>query len=181
MSISSRQLANNLQASVQFRGQTELRVACSSCSHTLLSQAKYCGECGNAVLVLVKEIQPEPVHRAPSFAEVHTHQANEAPKEMRDELDKLFAYLTRERFFLCCHFLIFVSLNIFGISLATKVYSQLIGDDATKLLFALAPISVINGLSFLCFPQIKGTRKEIVRLKERLTYLRYKIEYWGLI
>jgi hypothetical protein len=182
MSLSSGQLANSLQASAQAVPIFKLRAqhkACNNCSHQLLSQARYCGECGSAVLG--EETQSEPIHRAPSFAEVHIHQVNEAPKELRDELDKLFAFLTRERFFLCCHYLTYIAVNLFGFSLALKAYNEYIGDEATKLVVALGPFSVFNLLAFLSFPQIKGTRKEIARLKERLTYVRYQIEYWGLI
>lgn len=179
MSLSAGQFAPNLEQTAQIFGQPSHQGNCSNCRHRLLSQSRFCGECGNAVRV--EETQPEPIHRAPSFAEVHIHQVNEAPKEMRDELDKLFAFLTRERFFLCCHYLIFLAMNLYGFSLSFKAYNEFVGDDATKLLVAIAPFSVINLLAFLCFTQIKGTKKEIARLKERITYLRYKIEYWGLI
>jgi DNA-directed RNA polymerase subunit RPC12/RpoP len=155
--------------------------ACSNCSHQLLAKAKYCGECGKTVSV--KKLESTEVKRqsAPSFAEVHTHQVTEAPQELRDELDKLFAFLTRERFFLCFHYLVFVSMSMFGFCLSLKTYTEFNADEVSKMVIAAVPFAVINLLALLCFSPIRGTKIEIARLKERITYVRYKIEYWGLI
>lgn len=182
MAVTSRQINNSLLTRAQEApnfAQITAQSACSNCDNEILAKARYCGECGTKVLV--KEALIEQVHHAPAFAEVHTHQLREAPKELTDELDKVFAFLVRERFFLSFHYCIYVAMNLLGFSLAFKAYNEFIGDDTTRLVVALLPFSVINLLAFLCFAQIRGTQRQIARLKERLNHLRYKIEYWGLI
>ena len=179
MALTYGHFADHLQAGAQIAPASAQPSACPHCNHHLLLTAKYCGECGNAVLV--KETESDQIHQTPFFAEVHTHQVNEVPQELRDDLDKLFAFLTRERFFLCFHYLVFLSMNLFGFFLSLKTYNEFIGDEVSKMIIAITPFAFINLLAFLCFSPIKGTKKEIARLKERITYVRYKIEYWGLI
>lgn len=45
---------------------------------------------------------------------------------------------------------------------------------------ALFPLLFVNGVALGSLVPIKGTKKEIARLKERMTYLHYQIEYVNL-
>jgi len=82
---------------------------------------------------------------------------------------------------LLAHGLLFVGLHITGIIFAVQCYSGYIGDELTKLCMASSPLLVINGSAMLCLMTIKGARREISRLKNRLAYLRFKHEYSHLM
>jgi hypothetical protein len=94
-----------------------------------------------------------------------------------EEIARCQLLLWRERVLLIIHWLIYLSLNLGGIALAVQCYSGFIGDVLTKLWMAGTPLMFINTSALLCFLPIKGTRREIFRLKNRLAYLRFKQEY----
>ncbi len=111
--------------------------------------------------------------KAPSFAKPKT----DVPQELKEELAKLIVLLARERIFLYMHCGIFLTANLFGFYVAMRCYNGYIGDEMTKLIMSLTPLLFINAIALLCLAPIKGTKREIARLKEQLTYVKFQIEY----
>ncbi len=99
--------------------------------------------------------------------------------ELTAELGGLLALLLRERIFLVIHCIIFVVVNLFGFSLSIECYTGYIGDEATKIVMAMTPLLFINTVGLACMSPIKGTKKEIARIKEKIQYLRFRIDYEG--
>lgn len=111
--------------------------------------------------------------KAPKFAKVQS----EVSDELKSELAKLIILLARERIFLYIHCGVFLVVNLFGFYIAMKAYNGYIGDEVTKLLMSLTPLLFINAIALVCLVPIKGTKREIARLKEKLTYVKFQIEY----
>jgi hypothetical protein len=111
--------------------------------------------------------------KAPSFAKPKT----EVSQELKEELAKLIVLLARERIFLYMHCGIFLTANLFGFYVAMRCYNGYIGDEMTKLIMSLTPLLFINAVALACLAPIKGTKREIARLKEKLTYVKFQIEY----
>ena len=101
----------------------------------------------------------------------------DVPKELQDELGKLIVLLARERVFLYLHCSVFLSLNLFGFWSALKAYHDFVCDDLTKFIMALTPLMFINSLALFFLSPIKGTKREIARLKERVSYVRFQMDY----
>jgi hypothetical protein len=104
-----------------------------------------------------------------------------ASADLPKELGMSEFLLWRERVLLLAHGLLFLGLHITGIVFAIQCYSGYIGDELTKLCMACTPLLVVNGSAMLCLLTIKGARREISRLKNRLAYLRFKHEYGHLM
>jgi hypothetical protein len=45
---------------------------------------------------------------------------------------------------------------------------------------AFTPLFFINSIALACLSPIKGTKREIARLKEKLTYVKFQVEYQNL-
>ncbi|MGH9548539.1 MAG: hypothetical protein ACRD3W_04155, partial [Terriglobales bacterium] len=118
--------------------------------------------------------------QAPKFAQVGATQKRDIPPEVRAEFTKLLCLLARERLFLIMHCLIFVTLNLTGLSLSLHAYNGFIGDDMTRSVMALTPLFFINTVALACLAPIKGTKREIARIKERIKFVRIQIEYRNL-
>jgi len=119
--------------------------------------------------------------RAPSFASLSQKaEPKEIPHELKDEISRLVCTLARERFFLIMHWCIFLALNITGLTFSLIAYNGYIGDELTKTVIALTPLMFINTIALACLSPIKGTKREIARLKERLSYVRFQVEYSNL-
>lgn len=186
---------------------TTLAKHCVHCMSRMDARANFCGECGAPQEVQQKQQgfaqsfqhaqtfhapqqQAAPVHAgiqhvvqqkavtAPSFAQVQKNRAKRpVPKELQEELGKLLCLLARERLFLYMHCVIFLVLNATGIFLSTRAYHGYIGDEITKTIIAMTPLMFINTIALACLSPIKGTKREIARLKEKLSYVRFQIEY----
>lgn len=89
--------------------------------------------------------------------------------------------LARERLFLYMHWLIFLAVNLFGLWMALKCYNEYLGDEMTKIMMGSTPLLYINSCALMCIVPILGTRKEIARLKEKLNYVNFQIEYNHLL
>jgi hypothetical protein len=111
--------------------------------------------------------------KTPTFAKPKT----DVPQELKDELAKLIVLLARERIFLYMHCGIFLTANLFGFYVAMRCYNGFIGDEMSKLIMAMTPLLFINAIALACLAPIKGTKREIARLKEQLTYVKFQIEY----
>lgn len=97
------------------------------------------------------------------------------------EMQSLNAILLRERIFLVFHWSIFLASNLLGFYLASQCYTNFHGDEVTRFVLALTPLTFINAVALACLAPIKGTRREISRVKERMQYLKVQIEYGNLI
>lgn len=124
---------------------------------------------------------PLPGEPLPSFAYRSSSKTGEIPQHLREELNRTVLLLVRERLFLYMHCLIFLTLHVFGLVLTVKAYTEYVGDELTKTAIAITPLLFINSVGLVCLAPIKGTKKEIARLKERLNYLRFQIEYSNII
>lgn len=92
------------------------------------------------------------------------------------EAHSLQVGMARERMFLLMHCTIYVAANIFGLWLASKCYHEYNGDEITKMLMSLTPLTFINAVSLSCFAPINGTRREIARIKERMAHVKAQME-----
>jgi hypothetical protein len=145
-----------------------------SCGHALEPSSRYCGFCG--ALTPAQGAAP-----APSFAMVTPIHAPAVSQELQEEAAKLLMQLARERILLLFHWTLFVGSNLLGVYLAIKCYNEFIGDEMSKIMVASTPFLFINCLALLCIVLIRGTRKEIAHLKERISYVKFKIDFGHLM
>jgi hypothetical protein len=118
--------------------------------------------------------------RTPNFARVVPKIQKPIPSELNEEIRKLIINLARERLFLVMHLTIFLGANALGVTLAIVAYNGYIADELTRCVMALTPMFFINTIALACLAPIKGTKREIQRLKERLTYMKFQVEYLNL-
>lgn len=164
--------------------------ACSNCSQSLELASKFCGSCGFIVAPATFSIQQLSGHHdllhenfqhatpqgMPGFATSGIPVDNPRSKQMIEEANKLTFLLARERLFLYSHWLVFIIVNVFGFWVAWKCYFDFVGDEMSKMMVASTPFLFINSLALMSLVPIKGTRAEIAKLKERLSYTRFNIE-----
>lgn len=167
---------------------------CSNCSISLEPAAKFCGTCGFIVApstfnmeqlsghqdLLHDTFQQAIPHGMPNFAIAGIPVDNPHSKELIEEANKLTFLLARERLFLYMHWLVFIVVNLFGFWVAWKCYFDFVGDEMSKMMVASTPFLFINSIALISLVPIKGTRSEIAKLKERLSYIRFNIEFGHL-
>jgi ribosomal protein S27AE len=112
----------------------------------------------------------------PNFASVQSEVINVDPL-LSSQLAKNMMLLARERILLYLHCLFFLAINIFGFWLSLKAYNEYNADDLTKSIIALTPLMFINSVGLVCLAPIKGTKREIARLKDKIKYIKVQIEY----
>lgn len=112
--------------------------------------------------------------KTPSFAK---QKKVVVPAELIDELKSLNTALLREQLFLIFHWCIFLVANLIGFAFSMKCYYQFHGDEVSKIMMALTPLTFINLVALASLSPIKGTRAEIARVKERIKFVKIKIEY----
>lgn len=160
-------------------------VLCSNCQSPVEVQAKFCGHCGfvTATTNLRMEEATAPVEAPrglPSFATAGIPAETAKTNELIVEANKLMLHLARERLFLILHWGLFIFINLFGVWAAWKCYVDFCGDEMSKMMVASTPFLFINSMGLLCLVPIKGTRSQIAFLKERISYLRFNIEFGHL-
>jgi hypothetical protein len=101
--------------------------------------------------------------------------------ELRKEAAKVMVLLARERICLYFHWALFIGLNLLGCWLAVRCYFEFIGDEMTKSMVASTPFLFINSIALCCIVSIRGTRKEIARLKEHAQFIKFKMEFGHLM
>lgn len=172
-------------------------ISCQHCLSFVESAAKFCGNCGVVTQRLGQAVQPPSVQRnvsvtgasalqpsensLPKFATPITGKRAPVPPQLRDELTLLMTMLLRERIFLIGHCGLFLTANFIGFGLAIQAYTGFIGDEMTKLVISLTPLMFINSLALVCLVPINGTKREIARVKEKIQYARFRIEYFNQI
>lgn len=117
-------------------------------------------------------------HRVPQFAQPGTGKRVQIPAQLTEELAALMTVLLRERIFLFVHCGLFLCANLFGFSLSIQAYTGFLGDEVSKLVISLTPLMFINSLGLLLLVPINGTKREIARVKEKIQYARFRIEYF---
>jgi hypothetical protein len=158
-----------LQASVS-------SVQCASCGYELEASARFCGFCG-----ALTPAQGAPQFATPQFANVPVIQPPVISNELQEEAARLLMHLARERFLLCFHWAMFIGLNLLGCYLAIRCYFGFIGDEMSKIMVASTPFLYINCMALLFIVCIRGTRKAIARLKEQISYVKFKIDFGHLM
>ena len=128
-----------------------------------------------------KTVPLPPTGGAPTFAQINGGSAGSVSPKLMSELESLNASLIRERFFLVMHCIIFLVCNLIGFYLAMACYYGMHGDEVTKFIMALTPLTFINFVALSCLAPIKGTRREIARLLEKKQYVQFQMEYSNLM
>ena len=161
-------------------------VLCAVCESAVESGAKYCGNCG--AVANQPDVQTNnrsavelPKPAVPNFVPVAPRPVPAAVAHLNEEESKLTVLLVRERLFLYMHWLIFLSANIFGLWLTLKCYHEYMADEMTRIMMACTPLMYINLLALVCLVPIKGTRRSIAGLKEKLNYVKFQREYNHLL
>ncbi|MFA6212193.1 MAG: hypothetical protein WCT03_02410 [Candidatus Obscuribacterales bacterium] len=114
----------------------------------------------------------------PSFAR---NSRRIVPPEMRAEMASLMAAELRERIFLFLHYSVFLVTNMIGLFITVKCYVEFAGDELTKMMIAATPLMFINLVALCGLVPIKGTKREIARIKERMTYLKLAMEFDNIV
>lgn len=173
-------------------GPVKAIVHCFICNEELVPAAKFCGECGESATPKQNAFtnpnlgsdylneQRAKVAGTPKFARVSQQMKRSIPPQLKQEYCKVSCLLARERAFLIMHYSVFFIASFFGLWCAFQAYNGLNADEMTRGVVAFIPLITINSLAFACLVPIKGTRREVSRMKERLTYLHYQIEYINL-
>lgn len=169
-------------------GIIENAVVCSNCQSPVEAQAKFCGHCGFVTATTNLRVEETtaagaadaPQRGMPSFATAGIPTETAKTNELIVEANKLMLHLARERLFLILHWGIFLFINLFGVWAAWKCYVDFCGDEMSKMMVASTPFLFINSMGLLCLVPIKGTRSQIAFLKERISYLRFNIEFGHL-
>ena len=151
-------------------------VQCASCGYELEESARFCGFCG-----ALTPAHGAPTAPPPQFANVPVMQPPAMSHELQEEAARLMVHLARERFFLICQWCAFIGLNFLGCYLAVRCYFEFIGDEMSKMMVAITPFLYINTMALLFIVCIRGTRKAIARLKEQISYVKFKIDFGHLM
>jgi hypothetical protein len=125
-------------------------------------------------------VMPAPAAAAPpvpSFARISPKHRKPVKPELITERNKIRLLLARERLFLYMHIFIFIAVQVIGFQFAHRCYNDYIADEMTRIMMASTPLLYINLTGLVAMVPIRGTRKEIAKLKERLTYVLFQIEY----
>ncbi len=171
---------------MSFNSQTATRTIsrCATCSSSIDAGARFCGECG-ASMRRAPDSPQSPCSNAPGggqapvFARPRTR--NTVDPAVSKELGSLLVLLMRERIFLIMHWSIFVTLSLIGFGLAMKCYTEFHGDDMSKLMMAITPMLFINLSALVCLTPIKGTKREIERIQEKIAYLKFSVRFKHLL
>ncbi len=117
--------------------------------------------------------------QAPTFARPKNR--NAVDPAVTKELGSLLVLLARERIFLIMHWVIFVVLSLIGFGLAMKCYTEFHGDHMSKLMMSITPMLFINLSALVCLTPIKGTKREIERIEEKIAYLKFSVRFKHLL
>ena len=175
---------------------------CSAAIHASDTSSKFCGNCGaprmhsrfgpgNVDPIISKtaiqssnainEKLAQSTNRStPAFAK-NKRQSRSIPPEMRAEMASLMAAELRERIFLFMHYAVFLVTNMIGLFISVKCYVEFAGDELAKMMIAATPLMFINLIALCGLVPIKGTKKEIARIKERMTYLKLAMEFDSIV
>ena len=117
----------------------------------------------------------------PSFAQVPTTPVSAKDIELHRQASRLIVLLTREKFFLYVQWAMFVITSLTGLFISYKCYSDFQCDHFTKMVMSSIPFVLINMLGLAWLDPICRTKQEIVGIKEKLSSIKFKIEYGHLL
>ncbi len=154
---------------------------CGQCGEIIESQAKFCGQCGN-VMAIPQNMRASSAEKqgarctnsVPTFARARF---DDITPKVRAEINSIMSALFRERFLLILNTIVLLGVNLFGFSLSLKAYMEFNGDEMAKLVIAFTPFLFVNGIGFIAIIPIRGTKREIYRLQQRLQFLRAQMDY----
>ncbi len=155
---------------------------CGQCGEPIESQAKFCGHCGNVMAIAqsmrvnlhTESKSARCANEVPRFARAKF--ADVTPK-VKAEITQIMTALFRERFILILNTIVLLSVNLLGFWLSLKAYTEFNGDEMAKLVIAFTPFLFVNSLGFVTMIPIRGTKREIYRLQQRLHFLRAQMDY----
>lgn len=125
---------------------------------------------------------PEPPKASlPSFARIGASHRKPVKPELITERNKVRLLLARERIFLYMHIFIMIAVQAIGSFFAYRCWTEYIADEMTRCMMTMTPLMFINLTGLICLVPIRGTRKEISKLKEKLTYVLFQIEFSHLL
>lgn len=176
--------------------------ACMHCSASIEVLSKFCGNCGAPRMqshfgqgsfdptiskaairssnAINERVAQSTNKSTPAFAK-NKRQNRSIPPEMRAEMASLMAAELRERIFLVLHYIVFLVTNMIGLFITVKCYVEFAGDELAKMMIAATPLMFINLVALCGLVPIKGTKKEIARIKERMTYLKLAMEFDSIV
>lgn len=149
---------------------------CTNCQSELEADAKFCGNCGYVSASGSSRIEEAPVS-LPPFATAGIPVESSKTNEMITEANRLMLALAREKLFLVMHWTVFIAVNLFGFWAAITSYIGFTGDEMSKMMVATTPFLFINSLGLLSLAPIGGTKRQIAHLKERISYVKFNIEF----
>lgn len=114
----------------------------------------------------------------PAFARAHYQQAS--PK-LQKELGQIMTALLREKTILLVNSLVFVCVSLFGFTLSLKCYTEFNGDDVAKFMMAFTPFLFVNVVGCVALIPVRGAKREIYRLNEKLKVLKSTMDYGHLM
>ncbi len=160
--------------------------SCSICTSPNELWAKFCGQCGTLLKSKSSPLSqpvlaPVTIARVPSFASLPASHLMPVDPKLKAEAIKIMVLLARGRLFLYMHWFLFLVISLIGFWVAHLCWTQYLGDCMSKLMMACTPLIFINLLALMFIVPICATRKEIARLKERLSYAYFKMEYQHLL
>lgn len=191
-------LGGNLLSTAEMAFAPTTVAGCSRCLGFIEPGSKFCGNCGaptrlefrfdgnSLSAAAAAQAASNAINReaalklkekaAPAFVQ-NKRKTARVPDEIREEMNSIYVSMARERFFLILHYCVFLGTNLIGFFIACKCYFEFIGDDITRLMMATTPLMFINLVALTCLVPIKGTKRELARLKERETYIKLRLEF----
>ncbi|MCC6979128.1 MAG: hypothetical protein IT343_12460 [Candidatus Melainabacteria bacterium] len=158
-------------------------LTCGKCSESVEAQAKFCGQCGNIMHVPAHSSSSEQksvrcTNTTPTFAKARF---DDVGPKVRAEINQIMSALFRERFILILNTFVLLGVNLVGFCLSLKAYTEFNGDEMCKLIIAFTPFLFVNGVGCVALIPIRGTKREIYRLQQRLQFLRAQMDYQHLM
>lgn len=164
------------------RQNTVRTLRCGQCGERIESQAKFCGQCGNVMAI------PQSMRSSATTPTTTTRCTNEIPRfarvhfgditpKVKAEINQIMSALFRERFILILNTAVLLGVNLFGFCVSLKAYTEFVGDDVAKLVIAFTPFLFVNCIGFITLIPIRGTKREIYRLQQRLQFLKAQMDY----
>lgn len=129
------------------------------------------------MLNALQELPQRSTNEVPRFAR---YQVNDISPKVQAEINQIMSALFRERFILLLNTAVLLGVNLLGFTLSLKAYTEFNGDEMAKLVIAFTPFLFVNGLAFVTMIPIRGTKREIYQLQQRLKFLKAQMDYTHL-
>jgi hypothetical protein len=155
-------------------------VTCVACPKQVSRHATSCDSCGRPQLRFVEPLKTDAaalhLKHVPKFAMVAPKYNGVEGQNLTAEYKKLVILMARERVSIVLHWLVFALISLVGLIIAAKIYFEFMGDPATRLVAASGPLLWINIGAFVSISFVNKTKKEMEALREKISYVRFKID-----